>query len=67
MRQPDIWTVDAIRNHSVAEEVPATALTPAYWRPCRPMAHNAFSWWWRFKLAWMVFTGQCDCLRWYNE
>ena len=58
-RQPDIYNVDAIKNWSTDHEV-----ADGLWVPARPMGHNAFSWTWRWKLAWCVLTGKYDVLVW---
>lgn len=64
MRQPDIWTVGAIQQHKVTQCVHSMHKGGDLWLPKRPEAHNAFSWKWRFKMAWLVLTGECDVLRW---
>lgn len=63
MRQPDIWDVTAIKGYSNSKAIPNATGGPI-WIPARPEPHNAFSWRWRFKLAWMVFTGKADCMTW---
>ena len=59
MRQPDKYSVAAIKNWSVDFQLPDGRYTP-----CRPVAHNVFSFRWRFKLAWMVLIGRADALTW---
>jgi len=64
MRQPDIWTVDSIQNYRVSRCVHSVRTGSEIWIPARPEPHNAFSWRWRFNMAWKVFTGEYDALRW---
>jgi hypothetical protein len=59
MRQPDIYMADSIKNWDCDKELPNGA-----WVPARPYGHNAFSWRWRFKLAWFVLIGKYDALYW---
>lgn len=63
MRQPDIYAVEALHSWPNKELVQLPD-GRQYWRLARPMVHNAFSWRWRFKLAWEVFTGEYDAVRW---
>jgi hypothetical protein len=59
MRQPDVYSASAIKNWGND-----TKLSNGVWVPARPCGHNAFSFLWRFKLAWSVLTGRVDCLTW---
>lgn len=35
------------------------------WYPARPLGY--FSLWHRLKLAWLVFSGKCDALKWHGD
>src|SRR5579862_2180552 len=66
MRVPSVYTASEIATWTVSEEY-----EPGKWRPARPCSFQAESipsWWDFFKMrcriAWMVFTGECDALRW---
>lgn len=59
MRQPDVYTAAALKNWCDKEAIPGGP-----WIPARPMPHNAFSWKWRFKLAFMVLIGKYDAVNW---
>lgn len=58
-RQPDIYNPDWLVKGGKTERCIDGA-----WVMARPDGHQAFSWTWRFKMAWSVFTGECDVLRW---
>jgi hypothetical protein len=64
MRQPDIWTAGAIQNYNVTRCIHSVHTGGDLWLPARPEPHNAFSFMWRFKLAWKVLTGEYDAMRW---
>lgn len=62
LRQPDIWDVTAIKSYNNQKCIHRGI--GDVWVPVRPEPHNAFSWRWRFKLAWMVLIGKADCMTW---
>jgi len=65
LRQPDMYSADAIKNWPNDKQAENGG-----WIPARPEGHNAFGWTWRFKLAWDVLTGRADALNWedyYNK
>jgi len=58
MRTPQIIT---LRN--ALESANSTqAEINGRWVPARPVGY--YSWRYRVKAAWLVFTGKCDALRW---
>jgi len=59
MRQPEIYNAKTIKEWDWKTE-----LVNGRWVPARPYPHNMRSWIWRFRLAWLVFTGKCDALCW---
>ena len=59
MRQPDVYTANAIKRWMVDEKRPNGSYIPS-----RPYGHNCFPLGWRFKLAWGVLTGRYDALNW---
>jgi hypothetical protein len=65
IRQPDVYSADLrfaeyLRDHSIQ-------LKDGRWLPCRGTAHNAFSFKWRWKMAWCVFIGKYDALKWEDQ
>ena len=65
MRQPDIYTASRRCLDSILSTT--TEISDGSWVPARPIAHNAFSWKWRWKLAWRVLTGTADILQWETD
>ena len=61
MRQPGIYTAHAIKNWKTQVEV-----KKGIWIPARPIG-GGFSFLWRFKLAYDVFTGRFDVLNWQDN
>jgi len=59
MRQPDIYNASVIKYWPNNTQLPNGA-----WVPARPVGHTAFTWKWRFRMAWAVFCGKCDVLQW---
>lgn len=59
MRLPVIYSASEIAAWHVSEEH-----EPGRWRPARPCAFDGFRLRERFRMAWMVFAGRCDVLRW---
>jgi len=59
MRQPDMYSAYCIKNWPNARQV-----SSGVWIPARPCGHNAFTFTWRWKLAWDVLTGKADALHW---
>lgn len=56
MKAPNLFSVDELRsywNHVQIDEE---------WYLARPLGLDTFTN--RLKLAWQVFTGECDALRW---
>ena len=37
------------------------------WVPARPINYTVRTLWQRFREAWLVFTGKCDCARWIRQ
>lgn len=63
MRQPTLILADSLRNEP--EYWPEAGLPDGRWVVARP--ETCGPWWRRFKLAWMVFTGRYDALRWIDQ
>ena len=58
MRTPGIVTLK-----NVLEDAQSTqAEINGRWVPARPFGY--YSWRYRVKAAWLVFTGKCDALQW---
>jgi len=60
MRSPNLILADSLRNHP--ELWPETGLPDGRWVVARPL--SVVSFWCRCVLAWGVFTGKYDALRW---
>lgn len=60
---PREWTLGELSDHM--RNGPAVQASPGAWLPARP--YGAFSLRERLRLAWLVFTGRCDALRWPYE
>lgn len=56
-----------IPAHNLAHEWPATCTADGFWTPARPEPHTMFEPWWRIKIAWYVFIGKYDALRWHDQ
>jgi len=63
MRIPYIYDVNTIRGWDTFKKHMTLSMSER-WSPARPEAINTYSLKWRFKMAWLVFTGKVDCLRW---
>jgi len=59
MRQPEVYSVETIKKWDVGAETSSGGYVP-----CRPIGHNLYSFWYRLRVAWYVFTGQYDALIW---
>ena len=59
MRQPAIFSPDELKKWSVT-----TTFDDIRWVCARPMAPTQFGLIHRVKMAWFVFTGKYDVLRW---
>jgi 2-polyprenyl-6-methoxyphenol hydroxylase-like FAD-dependent oxidoreductase len=57
---PYEWTIWALIKH--IKEGPQAQVKGGDWEPARP--YGLYSLRNRFRLAWMVFTGEADALRW---
>lgn len=57
---PYEWTIRQLLQH--AKDGPHAQAKDGYWEPARP--YGMFSLRSRFRLAWMVFKGEADALRW---
>jgi len=63
MRQPDKRDATLlIKGDKTDRQMP-----DGRWVPARSTAHRAFSWTWRWKMAWSVLTGKADALFWEEE
>lgn len=59
MRTPMAYLADDIAEWSTRKE-----LHPGCWSLARPESWTGLNLRQRFKLAWTVFTGRCDALKW---
>lgn len=59
MRNPEVYSASEIATWHVSEEY-----EPGKWRPARCCAWHGLNLRYRLRLAWWVFTGRCDVLRW---
>jgi hypothetical protein len=59
MRQPEVYSAEAIKSWPNSMEMPS-----GKWVPCRPLGHNLYSFRYRIRIAWYVFTGRYDALIW---
>ena len=57
---PYDWTIGKLITH--IQTGPRTQIKGGDWQPARP--YGLFSLRSRLRLAWLVFTGQADALRW---
>jgi hypothetical protein len=57
---PYEWTIYSLEKHF--REGPYSEIRTGEWVPARPYGLYSLSN--RFRLAWMVFTGKADALRW---
>lgn len=57
---PNDWTIGELITHLQAG--PRTQIKGGGWQPARPF--GLFGLRSRLRLAWLVFTGQADALRW---
>lgn len=58
---PDLYTLEHIRDHVLGKNR-VMADFGGRWVPARPLGY--FSWRWRCKVAWLVFTGRADAFTW---
>jgi hypothetical protein len=71
MRNPELYNADEVIKWNVAT---TEIITKDYrgvpvqcdWVAARPLGRSG-PFWYRFKLAWMVFTGKCDVLKWHKQ
>ena len=59
MRDPNLINVEEIKQWDVSTEVNGK------WVEARPLGYSSF--FRRFKLAWKVFTGKYDALKWDSQ
>lgn len=57
---PALWSADQLRQWEVAANTPGTDT----WYSCRPLGYQGICLRRRLKLAWGVFTGKYDAVRW---
>lgn len=62
MRNPQVFSATEIATWHVSEEY-----EPGKWRPARPCPWFGFRLKERLRIAWRVFTGEWDALRWGDE
>jgi len=58
MREPNIFHIDTLKDWDVEKQ-----LSNSSWVPARPDPPN-YGLKTRLKVAWLVFTGQCDAVEW---
>ena len=63
MRVPDVWDVANLTKDAVAY----STAPDGTWRPARPLGHASLSLRRRVVVAWRVFTGRYDALKWKGD
>lgn len=58
MEEPKLLTPTQIQKNDIS------ALIDGEWKPVRSLTMRRLILWHRFKLAWGVFTGKYDAVRW---
>lgn len=74
-RQPDVYHIDSLKNWPVQKEIKVRVfsdddkkmVTRSYWVEARPVAHNAWSILYRWKIAWAVLIGKYDAVKWHEQ
>ncbi len=69
-KAPQLWRLEDLPGmRPVSKTIPTIDDLPASdtdiggkWMPARPLGHYSLTS--RLRLAWMVFTGKCDALKW---
>ena len=59
---PQIYIADQLRKWDVDCQI-----SPGMWVACRPMSPSFYGVADRLRLAWLVFTGECDALKWRGQ
>jgi len=59
-KAPNSWTLKELQNHQ--DIIGCAVEIDGKWLPARPIGLDTLSN--RFKLAWQVFTGKADTVRW---
>ena len=62
MRQPELYNVDELTAMKVSTQLPS-----GQWVAARPYGTNIHTFLWRWSIAWLVFTGQCDAIAWKGQ
>jgi hypothetical protein len=65
MPTPNIYTTEQIKKWDASSRI--TRQGREYWTPARPYSNHNLRLWHRLKLTWLVFTGECDVLRWIEK
>ena len=59
-KAPNLWTLKTLQNQQ--EIFGCSVHIDGQWLPARPLGLDTLSN--RFKLAWQVFVGKCDAVKW---
>lgn len=65
MPTPKIYTTEQIKKWNADRRI--TRQGREYWTPARPYNNHELRLIHRLKLMWLVFTGECDVLRWIEK
>ena len=57
---PTVWSLGALLEHCKEN----TTCISGRWVPARPLGFFGLMLGWRLKLAWRVFTGELDAVKW---
>jgi hypothetical protein len=74
MRNPEIYSAEYLKLYENQTEITVyedrnddrKIPVSCKWVAARPLGRSG-PFWHRFKLAWLVFTGKCDVLKWYKQ
>ncbi len=64
MKYPSKWKARNLSYHYMNSDC-SVKIADGNWVPARP--EGAPSFWWRFKLAWLVWTGRADAVIWEGQ
>lgn len=71
VRIPTVYRADTLLDNwplrAVSRDDDGIASFYVLARPLSWQARGPYTWWLRLKAAWLVFTGQCDALKWYDQ
>ena len=62
IRQPELYSVDELIEMRVFTQLPS-----GQWVAARRIGSNMRTFQWRWNIAWLVLTGQCDAIAWKGQ